>query len=238
MTPATIAMIAATLIAKVNPCYDAAMRIDIVADVICPWCFIGKRRLEAALAQRPNIVAEITWRPFQLNPDMPAEGMPRDAYLAAKFGGQAHAKRINQAVVDTGAGVGIPFAFDKIERTPSTLAAHRLIRFAQRQGLGNGLVERVFGAYFIEGRDIGNRDTLAAIAGESGLDAAAVREFLAGSGDRAEVMADDAGARRLGINAVPCFVFAGQYAISGAQEPAFFFPVFDLVQNGPARAAG
>jgi len=214
------------------------MRIDIVADVICPWCFIGKRRLETALAQRPAIAPDITWRPFQLNPDMPAEGMPREAYLAAKFGGQAHAKRINQAAVDAGASVGIPFAFEKIQRTPNTLAAHRLVRFAQHEGRAAELVDRLFAGYFIEGRDIGDRNVLAAIAGESGLDAATACEFLASTSERAEVMVDDAGARRLGINAVPCFIFAGQYAISGAQEPAFFFPVFDLVQNGPARAAG
>src|SRR5487761_49423 len=214
------------------------MRIDIVADVSCPWCFIGKRRLETALAQRPAIAPDITWRPFQLNPDMPAEGMPREAYLAAKFGGQAHAKRINQAAVDAGTSVGIPFAFEKIQRTPNTLAAHRLVRFAQREGRATELVDRLFAGYFIEGRDIGNSDVLAAIAGESGLDAATARAFLAGASERAEVLADYAGARRLGINAVPCFIFDGQYAISGAQEPAFFFPVFDLVQNGPARAAG
>ncbi len=214
------------------------MRIDIVADVICPWCFIGKRRLETALAQRPNVAPDITWRPFQLNPDMPVEGMPREAYLAAKFGGQAHAKRINQAAIEAGASVGIPFAFEKIERTPNTLAAHRLVRFAQREGRTTELVDRLFAAYFIEGRDTGDRDTLAAIAGESGLDAVTARDFLAGASERAEVLADDAGARRLGINAVPCFIFAGQYAISGAQEPPFFFPVFDLVENGPARAAG
>lgn len=214
------------------------MRIDIVADVICPWCFIGKRRLEAALAQRPAIAPDITWRPFQLNPDMPAEGMPREAYLSAKFGGQAHAKRINQAAIDAGATVGIPFAFEKIERTPNTLAAHRLVRFAQRTGRANELVDRLFAAYFIEGRDIGHIDTLAAVAGESGLGATAARDFLAGTSERAEVTADDAGARRLGINAVPCFVFAGQYAISGAQEPPFFFPILDLVQNGPSRATG
>ncbi|MDE2228309.1 MAG: DsbA family oxidoreductase [Alphaproteobacteria bacterium] len=214
------------------------MRIDIVADVICPWCFIGKRRLETALAQWPTIAPDITWRPFQLNPDMPQEGMRREAYLAAKFGGQAHAKRIYQAVVDAGETVGIPFAFDKIARTPNTLAAHRLVRFAQRDGRATELVDRLFSGYFIEGRDIGDRETLAAIAGESGLDAGQAREFLDGASGRAEVLADDAGARRLGINAVPCFIFAGQYAISGAQEPPFFFPVFDLLQNGPARAAG
>jgi len=214
------------------------MRIDIVADVICPWCFIGKRRLETALAQRPAIAPDITWRPFQLNPDMPREGMPRDAYLAAKFGGQAHAKRINQAAVDAGHSVGIPFAFDKIARTPNTLNAHRLVRYAQRHGRANEVVDRLFSGYFIEGRDIGDLDTLAEIAGDSGLDTGDAARFLAGVSERAEVAADDSGARRLGINAVPCFIFAGQYAISGAQEPQFFYPVFDLIQNGGQQAVG
>jgi predicted DsbA family dithiol-disulfide isomerase len=214
------------------------MRIDIVADVICPWCFVGKRRLEAALAQRPAIAPDITWRPFQLNPDIPPEGMPREAYLAAKFGGQAHVKRLNQAVVDAGSSVGVPFAFDKIARTPNTLNAHRLVRYAQRQGRANEAVDRLFGAYFVEGRDLGDLETLAAIAGESGLDSADAAQFLSSLSERAEVAADDAGARRLGINAVPCFIFTGQYAISGAQEPQFFYPVFDLIQNGGAMAAG
>lgn len=208
------------------------MHIDIVSDVVCPWCFIGKRRLEAALAQRPTLSADITWRPFQLNPDMPQEGMARGDYLAAKFGGQAHAKRVNQAVLDAGESVGIPFDFERIERSPNTLNAHRLIRFADKQGRSGEMVDRLFSGYFIEGRDLGDTDTLAAIAGEAGLDAEDAARFLAGQAERAEVTADDAGARRLGINAVPCFIFAGQYAISGAQEPQFFFPVFDLVQNG------
>ena len=208
------------------------MHIDIVSDVICPWCFVGKRRLESALAQRPELNADITWRPFQLNPDMAAGGMSRADYLSAKFGGRAHAQRINQAIVDAGATVGIPFAFDKIERTPNTVDAHRLIRFADRHGAANELVDRLFAGYFIEGQDIGNREVLAGIARQAGLDVIEAMKFLAGDSQRAEVIADDAGARRLGINAVPCFIFAGQYAISGAQEPQFFFPVFDLVQNG------
>jgi predicted DsbA family dithiol-disulfide isomerase len=208
------------------------MHIDIVSDVICPWCFVGKRRLESALAQRSELNADITWRPFQLNPDMAAGGMSRADYLSAKFGGRAHAQRINQAIVDAGATVGIPFAFDKIERTPNTVDAHRLIRFADRHGAANELVDRLFAGYFIEGQDIGDREVLAGIARQAGLDVIEAMKFLAGDSQRAEVIADDAGARRLGINAVPCFIFAGQYAISGAQEPQFFFPVFDLVQNG------
>jgi predicted DsbA family dithiol-disulfide isomerase len=215
------------------------MHIDIVSDVICPWCFIGKRRLEAALAQRPSLAAEITWRPFQLNPDMPPGGMARADYLAAKFGGRAHAQRINQAIIEAGAAAGIPFAFDKVERTPNTVDAHRLIRFADKHGAADAVVDRLFSAYFIEGRDIGDTATLAAIARQAGLDGGDALAFLAGNSERAEIQADDAGARRLGINAVPCFIFAGQYAISGAQEPQFFLPVFDLVENGgAAQAAG
>ncbi|HXP12900.1 MAG TPA: DsbA family oxidoreductase [Stellaceae bacterium] len=213
------------------------MHIDIVSDVVCPWCFIGKRRLESALAQRSGLSADITWRPFQLNPDMPPGGMARADYLAAKFGGRAHAQRINQTIVDAGNSAGIPFAFDKVQRTPNTLDAHRLIRFADRNGAANEVVDRLFSGYFIEGLDIGDRDTLALIARQSGLDVVEAMKFLAGDSQRAEVLADDAGARRLGINAVPCFIFAGQYAISGAQEPQFFFPVFDLVQNGGAAGA-
>jgi predicted DsbA family dithiol-disulfide isomerase len=213
------------------------LRIDIVLDVICPWCFIGKRRLEKALAQRPEITPERTWRPFQLNPDMPPEGMLRQDYLAAKFGGAQHAGRIYQAVSQAGVSVDIAFAFDRIRRTPNTRDAHRLIRHAEAESQGDAVVEALFRAYFLEGRDVGDRATLAEIAGEAGLDRAEIAAFLAGDSALGEVLADDRNARRIGINAVPCFIFAGQYAISGAQEPEFFFPVFDLVQNGGATAA-
>jgi predicted DsbA family dithiol-disulfide isomerase len=208
------------------------MHIDIVSDVICPWCFIGKRRLEKALALRPELPVEITWRPFQLNPDMPPEGMERQAYLAAKFGGDAHADRIYASVAEAGATVDIPFAFDRIRRTPNTRDAHRLIRHATAAGQADPLVEGLFRGYFIEGRDIGDRATLAAIAGEAGLDAEAVAAWLDSPADLDQVLAEDRSARRLGINAVPCFIFDRHYAVSGAQEPEFFLPVFDLVQNG------
>lgn len=207
------------------------MRIDIFSDVVCPWCFIGKRRLEKALALRPDVEAEITWRPFQLNPDMPREGMTRADYIAAKFGGGFHANRIHQTVAEAGAGVGIDFAFDRILRSPNTLNAHRLVRFATRSGQGGALVDGLFRGYFLEGRDLGDVATLAAIAGENGLDSEEAASFLAGATERDTILAEDSQARRLGINAVPCFIFAEQYAISGAQEPEFFLPVFDLAQN-------
>ena len=208
------------------------MHIDIVSDVICPWCFIGKRRLEKALALRPELAVDITWRPFQLNPDMPAEGIERQAYLAAKFGSDAHAGRIYANVTEAGATVDIPFAFDRIRRTPNTRDAHRLVRYAAGEDRTDAVVEGLFRAYFIDGRDIGDRAVLAEIAGEVGLDRAEAAAWLEGAAALDQMLAEDRSARRLGINAVPCFIFERQYAVSGAQEPEFFLPVFDLVQNG------
>jgi predicted DsbA family dithiol-disulfide isomerase len=208
------------------------MQIDIISDVVCPWCFIGKRRLEKALTMRPEIETDITWRPFQLNPDMPAEGMARADYIATKFGDTSHSRRIHQTIAEAGATVGIDFAFDKIKRSPNTRNAHRLIRYATRQGLGNDVVTRLFEGYFMQGRDVGDIAALATIAGEAGLDEREARAFLSGDSERDEIVAEDRNARRLGVNAVPCYIFAGQYAISGAQEPEFFLPVFDLVLNG------
>jgi predicted DsbA family dithiol-disulfide isomerase len=210
------------------------MQIDIISDVVCPWCFIGKRRLEKALVMRPEIETEITWRPFQLNPDMPAEGMARADYIATKFGDSGHSRRIHQTIAEAGATVGIDFAFDKIKRSPNTRNAHRLIRYATKQGAGNDVVTRLFEGYFLQGRDVGDIATLAKIAAEAGLDEREARAFLSGDSERDEIVAEDRNARRLGVNAVPCYIFAGQYAISGAQEPEFFLPVFDLVLNGGA----
>jgi predicted DsbA family dithiol-disulfide isomerase len=208
------------------------MQIDIISDVVCPWCFIGKRRLEKALVMRPEIETEVTWRPFQLNPDMPAEGMARADYIATKFGDSGHSRRIHQTIAEAGATVGIDFAFDKIKRSPNTRNAHRLIRYATKQGAASDVVTRLFEGYFLQGRDVGDVATLAKIAAEAGLDQREARAFLSGDSERDEIVAEDRNARRLGVNAVPCFIFAGQYAISGAQEPEFFLPVFDLVLNG------
>jgi predicted DsbA family dithiol-disulfide isomerase len=208
------------------------MHIDIVSDVVCPWCFIGKRRLEKALALRPEMPVDLSWRPFQLNPDMPPEGMDRQAYIAAKFGGGARADRVYAAVAEAGATVDIPFAFERIRRTPNTRDAHRLIRHAATQGRADAIVEALFQAYFLNGRDIGDRPTLADIAGETGLDSRETGIWLESDTDAEQVLAEDRGARRLGINAVPCFILDKQYAVSGAQEPEFFLPVFDLVKNG------
>jgi predicted DsbA family dithiol-disulfide isomerase len=213
------------------------MRIDVVSDVICPWCYIGKRRLAAALRQRPELEAEILWHPFQLNPDMPPEGMPRERYIATKFGGGQQASRIYQNVTDVGTAVGIPFHFDRIQVTPNTRDAHRLIRRATQSGDADPVVEALFNAYFIEGRNIGERVTLAAIAEEAGLDGEDTARFLASRDGAEEVVAEDMSARRIGINAVPCFIFDRKYVVSGAQEAEFFFPLFDLLKTEQVAAA-
>jgi len=215
------------------------MRIDVVSDVICPWCYIGKRRLAEALRQRPEAEAEILWHPFQLNPDMPPEGMPRERYIATKFGGGQHASRIYQNVTDVGATVGISFHFERIQVTPNTRDAHRLIRRATASGDAGPMVEALFNAYFIEGRNIGDRGTLAQIAQEAGFDGDDAARFLASRDGAEEVVAEDMSARRIGINAVPCFIFERKYVVSGAQEAEFFFPLFDLLKTEqPAASAG
>jgi predicted DsbA family dithiol-disulfide isomerase len=213
------------------------MRIDIFSDVICPWCFIGKRRLDKALAMRPQPDLQIRWRAFQLNPGMPEEGMDRQAYLAAKFGGPESAQRIYDTVGAAGAREGIAFAFDRIRRTPNTVAAHRLIRFSARHGRQDAVVEALFRAYFLDGRLVGEKPVLGAIAAEAGLDAADAGAFLDGTEETDTVLAEDTYARRLGIGGVPCFIVDGKYALSGAQEPEAFLPVFDLVAGEAASAA-
>ncbi len=198
------------------------MHIDIVSDVICPWCFIGKRRLARALEQRPELAVSITWRAFQLNPEMPEGGMARADYVAAKFGGAAHAARIYAAIAAAGAGENIAFAFERIRRTPNTRDAHRLIRYATLAGNADPVVEALFAV-------------LADIAAECGFARAELADWLAGDKALEEVLGEDRSARRLGIAGVPCFILDGGYSISGAQEPEFFFPLFDLVQNAAVQ---
>lgn len=213
------------------------MHIDIVADIACPWCFIGKRRLERALALRPGIAATRSWRAFQLNPDMPADGIAREVYLAAKFASPRQAARSDAAIAAAGGHEGIEFAFERIRRIPNTLRAHRLIRLAASERRSGDLVEALFRAYFTEGLDIGDLDTLAAIAGRAGLDRDAARAYLAAESGAAEVRAEESRARRLGIHAVPCFVLERGYAIAGAQEPEMFLALLDLAAGIGSPAA-
>ncbi|HKK28765.1 MAG TPA: DsbA family oxidoreductase [Alphaproteobacteria bacterium] len=214
------------------------MRIDIYSDTICPWCYIGKRRLERALAQRPDVEARIHWRAFQLNPWMPAGGVAREDYLRAKFGA-TDSQRIYANIREVGLGEGIEFRFDLMKRTPNTIPSHRLVAWAADQPDGNrqsAVVEQLFQTYFLEGGDLCDPAVLVAAAERAGLDPAAAADLLEGRLYHEEVVAEDATARRMGIQGVPCFIIDGAYAISGAQEPEYFLPLFDLISTGQAAA--
>ena len=201
----------------------AEFQIDVISDVVCPWCYIGQRRLAAALASLPENDdarrAPIRWHPFQLNPDLPHAGVPRKNYLEDKFGGPERAAQVYARVSAAGATVGIPFAFDRIERQPNTRDAHRLIAWAQERGDASDLVERLFRAYFIDGRLIGDHGVLAAIAGEAGLDSAAARNLLDSDEGIDAIALMDGRAREIGVQGVPFYIFNQHIAVSGAQEP-------------------
>jgi predicted DsbA family dithiol-disulfide isomerase len=208
------------------------MRLDIFSDTICPWCYVGKRRLARALAARPQAKLSIRWRAFQLNPAMPVEGMARERYIEAKFGSPDRARRIYDAVIAVGASEGIAFNFDAIRRTPNTLASHRLLRKAAQLGRQDEVLDGLFTAYFVAGRDIGDKAVLAEIAQGAGM--ADAERFLAGAEGAEEVRDEDAFARRQGINGVPCFIFNSRFLLSGAQEPESFFQLFDLAREEEA----
>ena len=192
--------------------------IDVVSDVVCPWCFIGKRHLEAALAGLPAAAgATVRWHPFELNPDLPAEGVDRKSYLEAKFGGPGRAAEIYARVREAGVRAGLDFDFDAIVRQPNTRDAHRLIAWAQSRGDAGPLVERLFRAYFQEGRYVGDRDTLVALAAEAGFDAEAARAWLESGLGADEITDAEARLRALGISGVPFFIFDGRVGLSGAQ---------------------
>jgi len=198
-------------------------QIDVISDVVCPWCYIGQRRLRQALARLPADdaarQAPIRWHPFQLNPDLPQAGVPRRTYLEDKFGGPERAAQIYARVSAAGATVGIPFAFDRIAIQPNTRDAHRLIAWAQAQRDASGLVERLFHAYFVDGRAIGDHEVLATIAGEAGFDSVAARNML-GTGEGFDAVGlMDQRAREIGVQGVPFFIFNQHVAVSGAQEP-------------------
>lgn len=217
------------------------LRIDIVSDVICPWCFVGKRRLEKALQLLAGDVhPEITWLPFQLNPQMPAGGLEREVYRTAKFGSLERSRSLDAEMRRVGAGEGISFAFEKIKRTPHTLLAHRMIWLARRQGVQDAVVEALFGAYFIDGLDIGDRDALVRIATANGIERQRAGSFLDGREGSAEVRAEEEWARSSGVSGVPLFVIDGRYAIAGAQPAeAIATTLKEALRHGsPAERGG
>jgi predicted DsbA family dithiol-disulfide isomerase len=195
------------------------IRLDIFSDPVCPWCYIGKANLDRALSQHPDHPFRIEWHPFQLNPDMPREGMDRATYLEAKFGGRMNAARAYAQVEAAAERAGIKMEVAKVPFASNTLDAHRLIHWAGIEGKQNAMVDALFRAYWQECRNIGDSATLAEIAGEVGLDAAAIARLLSSDADRDDIAARDADARQKGVTAVPTFLIAQQYVVSGAQPP-------------------
>jgi predicted DsbA family dithiol-disulfide isomerase len=212
------------------------MKIEIYSDIICPWCYIGKLRMEAGLkllGQEFN--PRIVWRPFQLNPDMPLEGMNRKIYRTRKFGSWERSVTMDAELAATGKGLGIDFNYDKILMTPNTLAGHRLLWWAEQRNHQDALVEALFRAYFTEGRDVGRHDILSEIASEVGLPLAEARAFLDSEAGQKEVKEEESKGLKLGLQGVPFFVLNGVPAFSGAQMPDVFLEVFQqaLAEDEP-----
>lgn len=195
------------------------VRIDVVSDIVCPWCFIGKHRFEKAIALNPDIPVEVHWRPYFLNDWIPREGISREQYLTTKFGSPERYKGIAQRVSAAAAAEGLTYAMDKISRQPNTLDAHRLIRWADEIGKAAEMKQRLMDLYFTEGADLTSHTVLAQAAADIGLDAEATHKALASDKDVAEIEREALSAKEAGIDGVPCFIFGGKFAISGAQAP-------------------
>lgn len=208
------------------------MQIDIISDTVCPWCFIGKRRLEKALAERPDLDVQINWHPFQLNPDMPEGGRDHKEYYREKFGDEARVRELVDNMTAAGAAEGLDFDFAAIDKSPNTLASHRLIRWAASAGCQDKVVEALFRAYFVEGRDIGDHEILSEIAGAAGMEADLVKALYVEGRDIELVKEDIAGAQQMGISGVPFFIIDHKYSVSGAQSPAVFIGVIDKILAG------
>ena len=208
------------------------VRIDVGSDVVCPWCFIGKRRLEKALALKPDVAVEVHWHPYFLNDWIPREGISREDYLTTKFGSPERYKGIAQRVSAAAAAEGLDYAMDKISRQPNTLDAHRLIRWAAGIGKAAEMKQKLMELYFTEGADLTNRAVLVEAAADVGLDAEDVREALASEQDVAEVEQEAQQAKEAGIEGVPMFIFGGKFAVSGAQAPEYLAEAIERTAAG------
>lgn len=204
--------------------------IKVIADVMCPWCYVGKRRLERALERLPHIDATVTWWPFQLDPAIPPEGMDRGEYLQKKFG-SSDGGEMYLALREVGREDGIDFAFDQIERSPNTVDAHRLIYWAGDPKTQDAVVERLFQLYFLEGADIGDPEVLAGAAADAGMDAGAAREKLADDRDRDTILKMVEEMQNAGVNAVPAFVLGGKRAVVGAQPVELLQEQIELAEE-------
>jgi predicted DsbA family dithiol-disulfide isomerase len=212
--------------AKGTPAMDSASEanagtLDVISDAICPWCWIGKRNLDAALDMlaEEGLQFRVRFRPFQLNPEMPVEGVDRREYRSAKFGSWEKSQELDHRVADAGRIAGLEFRHDLMARTPNTLEAHRLIRLAGADGVQREVAEAIFQAYFQQGTDIGDATTLAALGTAAGMSAESLAAFSAGDAGRHEVLAEDEGYRRAGISGVPSFVLDRHLLFSGAMPP-------------------
>jgi predicted DsbA family dithiol-disulfide isomerase len=195
----------------------AVVRLDIFSDPVCPWCYVGKANLDRALAQHPDHPFAIQWHPFQLNPDMPPEGVAKRAYLEQKFGGKARVDAVHERLREAARAAGVDMNPDKPQRMPNTLDAHRLIHWAGIEAVQSAVVTALMRTYWVEGRDIGDLATLADIAGENGMDRDATLRLLESDADADDILARDQDARQKGVTAVPTFLIAQQYVVSGAQ---------------------
>jgi predicted DsbA family dithiol-disulfide isomerase len=217
------------------------MQIDVISDTVCPWCFIGKRRLMRAMAARPAIAFDVKWRPYQLDTQVPREGMDRQAYMRLKFGDDPmKIVEMHKLIAAEGEKEGIAFDFGAIARRPNTLDSHRLIRWAESQGVQDDVVERLFIAYFENGEDIGEIRVLADIADMCGMDGVEVAQMLESDDDRALVEREDQIAREMGVTGVPAMIFGGKLAVAGAREPEVLVSVIDRVsemQSGTVPAS-
>ena len=203
------------------------IRLDIFSDPICPWCYIGKARLDRALEARPDHPFQVQWHPFQLNPDMPKDGMDRREYLETKFGGQDGAVKAYLPVATEAEASGLEINLDAIKRTPNTLNAHRLIHWAGIEQKQNAVVDRLFKAYFVDGKDISDTAHLVEIASSIGMDGNIVERLLSSDADAADIQARDADARHKGVQSVPTFLIANQHVVPGAQPTDLWTQVID-----------
>ena len=213
-------------------------KLDIISDPICPWCYIGKIKLDRALKKYPEHDFIIEWHPFQLNPSMPSEGMDRREYLEAKFGGKEEAVRVYSDIVNAAETAGVEINFEGIQRTPSTLNAHRLLHWGALEGKQDAVVDRLFKAYFRKGQDISNHDVLVEIALSTGMNAELTRRLLKADSDVNDIQDRDAAARERGVSGVPCFVIGNHYVIQGAQDTELWEKVITELSDAHNAATG
>lgn len=214
------------------------IRLDIISDIACPWCYVGKAYLDRALGARPDHPFAIEWHPFQLNPELPRAGMDRRAYMEAKFGGKEGAVRAHLPLLEHAAAAGVELNLERMTRQPNTLDAHRLIHWAGLEGRQTPMVSALFRAFWRDGRDLTDAETLAEVAAEAGLDRAMVHRLLGTDADAADIRARDAHSRERGVNAVPAFIIANRHVLQGAQPTEIWIRVIDDIARQLAAGEG